>query len=512
MFMACAVVGHLLMHGFWYLEFLQPSAYLTITYMCTPELVGYKHTAAVIGTLAATALGTTDMDPVTLHRLFAHTAGILLTFAMMERTTVEYKRVCAALHKACEAEARFISVCSHELRTPLNAILSYSAFLAEDMVSDEDCKTPRRQEDLRGLQAAAESLHQIVENVLAFSTNPSQLRLESLNHLNPAVDNIFTLARQRRSPTDTEPPDFCFDWTNPSDTEELFLPMDRFRLVVLNLVMNARKFTPAKSRVTVACSVIQDPIKSTRYIETSVTDEGPGVSVRDARRVFTPFVRLANSTGVEGVGLGLSICQASVERSGGTIRIDDAYKGGARFVFTLPLVDAGGREAAANGVPDTKSVSLASVDGDHDGDGATSPRPSSSPSSSTSTTSPLRCLVVDDVPVNRKLLRRHLERCGVPVVVEEADGPVDVLTHPTITSFHLIFLDIYMPVMSGVELVSILRSRHPTDLGSVVATSASKFDTSELHKAGFDTCVPKPIQRSCLEQLLTQVAGDSKLD
>jgi len=426
---------------------------------------------------------------------------------------------CAALHKACEAEARFISVCSHELRTPLNAILSYSAFLAEDMEqpTDKDGRhsttspSRRHSDDLLCLQAAAQSLHQIVENVLAFSTNPSQVRLEGLHTLRPVVDNIFAMARHQgaqRGDDACSCPDFVLDWTNPPGGTGLFLPMDRFRLVVLNLVMNARKFSAAGSRITVACSVVHDSARGANFLETSVSDEGPGVAETDARRVFTPFVRLANSTGVEGVGLGLSICQASVERSGGEIHLDDTYKDGARFVFTLPLADTAGRESTGSLASAVHVNALSGASGAHRV-AASLPLSLAGPSTpqpgATQRAGPLRCLIVDDVAVNRRLLRRHLERSSIPVVVEEVDGPIDVLTNPSITSYHLILLDVYMPIMSGMEVASIFRSRHGEALGYIVASSASKFDMVDLRKSGFDTCIPKPIDRSRLQQVLEEV-------
>jgi signal transduction histidine kinase/CheY-like chemotaxis protein len=498
----------ILLNSFAFLEFVPPSGVVLVSFLCNPETTG-PSLIAIITFFLVLLLANDEVTGENLHRLFVHVTMMSITYFTLNRLRTAYEAACAELHRACEAEARFIAVCSHELRTPLNAILSYCSFLddgdASDTDEDEADVAARRVADTASLRSAAESLHQIVENVLAFSSSTSQVRLQPLSAMAEALAGLRSMMRARSNVHQTP---ITIKWTLDPELSQHRIALDRFRLVLLNLMTNAIKFSPEGSEVTVSCVVRWADTASgdgeasggarCRVLETSVTDKGPGLTVPESARVFVPFVRLSNSTGVEGVGLGLSICQASVERCGGTIVVDSSYRGGARFIFTLPLSEPSGDDDSV--AVDAGSSIVLPATPQQPTLAPAAPKPA--PVSVRAPSKHRRILIVDDVAVNRKLLARHLTRVEPTLELVEADGGVAVLDRSDLPDFDFIFVDLFMPTISGIELVHILRLRHPGVLGSIIASSASRVAWSILEQAGFDGCIPKPVPRDALADLL----------
>ncbi|HSO38690.1 MAG TPA: ATP-binding protein, partial [Labilithrix sp.] len=108
--------------------------------------------------------------------------------------------------------------------------------------------------------------------------------------------------------------------------------------VLINLLENATKYSPAGSAIEVAAR------GEGGMVEIDVSDRGPGIPQADAERVFEKFYRVHEGEG-GGVGLGLAICRGIVEAHGGTIRVLQRPGGGATFRFTLPAAPAGVEDA-----------------------------------------------------------------------------------------------------------------------------------------------------------------------
>jgi signal transduction histidine kinase len=117
--------------------------------------------------------------------------------------------------------------------------------------------------------------------------------------------------------------------------EARFDPL-RLEQVLSNLVGNAVKFTPAGGSIEITARAIITPDAEwvRRWVEISVSDDGPGIAAQDRQRVFDPYVQLGQ--GNRGLGLGLAICRRLVEAHGGEIALAERLGGGCRFSFTLP--------------------------------------------------------------------------------------------------------------------------------------------------------------------------------
>lgn len=240
----------------------------------------------------------------------------------LERQGEELRYAKERAEEADKLKSSFLANMSHEIRTPLNAIVGFSDILANaEEGSDEE-----RTQYSTIIQDNSQLLLHLINDILEIS------RLESgktkfvfadcdviqMSHI------VLSTVEQARH-TDAK---YLFE----STVDSLILNTDEQRLkqVLINLLTNASKFTPAG----LICLSIQ--IKEERNeVEFSVTDTGCGIPVEKAEKVFARFEKLNEHA--QGTGLGLSICKMNVERLGGRIWVDTSYKDGARFVFTHPL-------------------------------------------------------------------------------------------------------------------------------------------------------------------------------
>jgi signal transduction histidine kinase len=110
----------------------------------------------------------------------------------------------------------------------------------------------------------------------------------------------------------------------------LLADSERVKQILINLIGNAIKFTPAGGRVNVACRATDSAV------EIEVGDTGLGIPEISLERVFEPFVRLRNSAGESGTGLGLSISRDLARAMNGTLIVRSVYGKGSRFILTLP--------------------------------------------------------------------------------------------------------------------------------------------------------------------------------
>jgi signal transduction histidine kinase len=219
---------------------------------------------------------------------------------------------------------QFVSGVSHELRTPLQQILVFSQLLRMDKIEADE-----RQHSLEIVERETRRLIHLVENVLRFSRasrgldvlNVEQVTLEPL--VRDALLTFELLARARNVTVRLEAdPDV-----------RAVADANAVRRVLLNLLDNAVKYGPDGQTVTVAIRAAQ------QHAIILVDDQGTGIPTSERGQVWEPFHRLDREphTAVAGSGMGLSIVRDLVTRMNGTVRIEDAPGGGARFVVELPV-------------------------------------------------------------------------------------------------------------------------------------------------------------------------------
>ncbi|MEW6752930.1 MAG: ATP-binding protein, partial [Candidatus Latescibacterota bacterium] len=373
----------------------------------------------------------------------------------------ELERARVAAEAASRAKSLFLANMSHEIRTPMNAILGYAQIL-------------RRSPDLQLAHAGAmetilqsgDHLLKLINDVLDLSKiEAARMELEEadfdLGELLRTLGSMFALrCREKRLAWRLE----------GAGHEPLPVRGDeaKLRQILANLLGNAVKFTREGE---VALRLERLPEHRYRF---SVRDTGPGLSEADRAHLFEPFDQGTAGQRQGGTGLGLALARRQVALMGGSLEVESAPAQGACFHFTVTLPPA--RSPVARGLePDWFRVRRLAP-GCH-----------------------LRALVADDVEQNRDILRGMLEGLGAQVQAVES-GP-EALAALDAFQPDIVFLDIRMPGMDGVETLSRIRQDSAWGGLKAVAVSASvlEHERRAFLAAGFNAFLDKPlrVERIC---------------
>jgi signal transduction histidine kinase len=228
------------------------------------------------------------------------------------------------LRQSERAKSELITIVSHELRTPLSSILGYTRLLLK---RDTDQGTLRRYVEI--IHDQGERLAGLIEGFLAAEDrNGTGIELE------PDTIDLGELVRREVELIAADSPDH--DLSVTVDQKPLKVHADRERLaqVVINLVTNAVKYSPAGGAIRVEVR------RHGHKVRASVEDEGLGIPAEHQSRVFSKFFRGdAKASGVPGVGLGLALSREIVEAHGGRIEFTSVENKGSTFWFELPAYE-----------------------------------------------------------------------------------------------------------------------------------------------------------------------------
>ena len=232
---------------------------------------------------------------------------------------------------ATRHKSEFLANMSHELRTPLNAIIGFSDVLVERMFGEIN---PKQSEYLGDIRASGQHLLSLINDILDLSkveAGRMELQLARFS-LADALQSVVMMLRERAAErgialrTEIDP-----------EIGQVEADERKVKQIVLNLLTNAVKFTPAGGRID---------LRATRAgggVAVAITDTGVGIAPVDQAQVFEEFAQArTGATGEqEGTGLGLTLSRKFVELHGGTILVSSALGTGSTFTFTLPLARSG---------------------------------------------------------------------------------------------------------------------------------------------------------------------------
>jgi signal transduction histidine kinase len=267
-----------------------------------------------------------------LQSLAGQTALAVQNAQLVSELKQQNEEITAANAKLRELDmlkSRFLSVATHELRTPLSVILGYNSMLAESLharLGEEERKT------LSESVAACKRLIRLVNSMLDLNQiQAGKMKMNFVRQdLRQVVSGVVTLlqpeARRRNIRLGLE---------LPARLPRLVLDAERIQQVLINLLGNALKFTPAGGRISVA---VRQRDSST--IEVAVSDTGIGIAPQDQERIFDEFAQINRQVERrqrEGSGLGLAIAKRIVEAHHGAIGVTSAPGEGSTFSFTLPV-------------------------------------------------------------------------------------------------------------------------------------------------------------------------------
>jgi signal transduction histidine kinase/ligand-binding sensor domain-containing protein/DNA-binding response OmpR family regulator len=377
--------------------------------------------------------------------------------------------------RANQAKSIFLANMSHELRTPLNAVLGFS----QVMKSAADT-TLSQIENLNIISRSGEHLLNLINNVLDISKIESgRVELEE-SHV-----DLFQLLREMQSMMSMRAQEKGLAFTleqSPDIPQYILADASKLRQILLNLIGNAVKYTTSGSIVLRAMVADKQDANTTR-VRFEIEDTGPGIRDEDRERIFSPFEQLEDRAPAEaGTGLGLAIGKQYVELMGGTIGVGGEWGKGSIFHFEVPL-----KLVAAD------SIATEPHRGRVIGLAEGQPKQ--------------RLLIAEDQPENRLLLNKLLTPFGFDLR-EAVNGQeaVDQFTqwHP-----HLIFMDIRMPVMSGLEATRRVKATEEGAQTKIVALTAHALEGErrEILAAGCDDFIRKPYTQVELLDALTRHLG-----
>jgi PAS domain S-box-containing protein len=406
------------------------------------------------------------------HRQAQLMTGTVIDITKLKRTEADLEEAKARAEAANQAKSAFLANMSHELRTPLNAVLGFSRLLKRD-----PDVTPRQQETLDIIARSGEHLLNLINNVLDIAKIESgRVALEEsdvdLPRLLSEIQSLMGVGAVEKGLR------FALE-RDPDLPRFVALDAGKLRQVLLNLVGNAIKYTNSGG-VKLRARLIRQDDDERAWVRFEVEDTGPGISQEDCQRIFFPFVQLGGQAPAEaGTGLGLAICKQYVEIMGGQIGVTSKPGRGSVFNFTIPV-------SVLPSVAEPEQPKLGRILGLAEG------QPS------------YRLLIVEDQPENRLLLRRLLDPLGFELR-EAANGQEAVALfeqwHPD-----LIWMDIRMPVMDGLEAVRRIRATQAGADTKIIALTAHALDeeSKPILAAGCDDLVRKPFREQELFDALVR--------
>ena len=431
-------------------------------------------------------------DVVQMLLLFFSLVIIFNLYLIQRRRQEELEMSQTKVEARDRAKSAFLSSISHDIRTPMNAIVGYIELARR---AGDDISKVR--EYMGKLEASSHHLLALINDVLEMSRIESgRMELEPVPlDLRAVLDEAMDVFSAQMTEKSIE---FMVD---SSALVHRFVMCDRSRLnrILLNLIGNAWKFTPAGGRVTVTMS---EALEGGLY-ELRVKDTGIGMSEDFVKRVFDPFERERTSVlnGVEGTGLGMPITKGIVTLMGGTIDVATTQGAGTEFVVRLPLAPA-----------DEAKCRVAV------GTGAAANSPVPPIATAARRQSPIRILLAEDNDVNREIAYTILTQAGY-IVDQATDGQIAVekFSCEAPNFYDAIIMDVHMPIMDGFTATKTIRAMELPHRPHVpiIALSANAFETDvkAALAAGMDAHIAKPIRipllLKTLEDLVAKRAAET---
>ena len=274
-----------------------------------PQSLWQKHKAAIMWVALA---------------LLLSVGGII--FYILHKSMDTMRKARAMAENANQMKTVFIQNMSHEVRTPLNAITGFSQLLC---TPDGYLTGEEKAEYLSNVKNNAQMLIMMMNDMRGIA------EMESGRYIvNKAPTNLNEMARLAIMAVESRIPKGVSLIPRPGLAESARYITDGLRIqqILINFLTNACKHTE-KGSITIGSSLQENPGMITFY----VADTGSGVPVEMAESIFERFVKLDEFK--QGTGLGLPICRMMAQSLGGSVWLDTAYTGGARFVFTIPKVE-----------------------------------------------------------------------------------------------------------------------------------------------------------------------------
>lgn len=278
-----------------------------------------------IGAYWAASHEATEREMALLQAV-ADAAAIAIDNERLRRSDRESRMRAEAI---AQQQQWLLETVSHDLRAPLSAVIMCSALIVKDANGDPRNQKFRRQAEV--IQRNADRMERLIRSMLDLATiegNGLQLRLQRVRtaEILEELRELEPLAVEKRQLLD-----ILTD--GPHAELDVLCDRDRIMQVLFNLVSNAIKFTPDGGTIRVLAD------RKPQLVEFVVEDDGPGIDAAMLPRLFDRFSRGDRTRSHDGVGLGLAIANGIVTAHETRLHVENRPERGARFRFTLPVVD-----------------------------------------------------------------------------------------------------------------------------------------------------------------------------
>ncbi len=431
------------------------------------------------------ALYQTFVDPHTLLIYFgAMLMALMMVFTLetpdyqrLQRVMEELERAKKEADTASVAKSNFLTNMSHEIRTPINGVLGMNSMILKE------CNDPRILEYSRNIESSGRGLLALVNDVLDISKiEAGQMEITNSNYsFVKVLGDVYNMVKVRAQEKNLQL-NISMD---PEIPEELFGDEAHVRQILSNLVSNAVKYTNEGSVDILVAQEVLDA-KKIRLICT-VKDTGIGIFKEDLKRIFDAFEKAEGpmNRGVEGTGMGLRLAKELANRMNGDIYVDSEYGKGSTF-----------RVAIDQGIASSAPC----------GDFWEHYRSEAITRSGSFTAPEARVLVVDDIPMNLKVVTGLLK--DTQIKVDTATSGKVAVELARSTYYDVIFLDHLMPEMDGIETLQKMRSFKNflnEDTPVVALTANAIAGAREMYlSAGFAEYVSKPIRETDLCRVIVK--------
>ncbi|MCF0202827.1 MAG: response regulator [Bacteroidaceae bacterium] len=374
----------------------------------------------------------------------------------------------AMAEHANKAKSVFLNNMSHDIRTPMNAIIGYTALATSHVTETEKVK-----DYLHKIHTSSNHLLSLINDVLDMSRIESG-RVEIDAKENSLSEMLHDLRNIIQADVKKKQLSLFLDTVDVKD-ENVWCDRLRVNQVLLNVLSNAIKFTPAHGSIALKVTELACDKPGFATYEFRVKDSGIGMSREFLKDIFVPFTRERTSTvsGIQGTGLGMAIVKNIIDMMGGAITVESEQGKGTEFIITLTF-----KKADENGARDYKILELQST----------------------------HALVVDDNYDTCESVCRMLSEIGMRPEWT-MNGHDAVLRSQYAKNFNDPFgvyvIDLMIPDMNGIEVVRRIRKDIGPDTPIIILSS---YDFSEMEEeakeAGVTAFISKPMFMSELVALL----------
>ena len=382
----------------------------------------------------------------------------------------------AAAETANRAKSTFLSNMSHDIRTPMNAIIGFTT-LAISNIDDKD----RVKDYLAKALTSSNHLLSLINDVLDMSRIESgKIHLEEVEvNLSDVLHDLKTIVSGQIYAKQLE---LYMDVMDVTD-EDVYCDKTRLNQILLNILSNAIKFTPAGGTVSVRVRQLAGKVHGCGQYEFRVKDNGIGMSPEFAQKIFDPFERERTSTvsQIQGTGLGMAITKNIVDMMGGAISVQTAQGKGTEFIICLPM------RTQAEHRPVEKITELEG----------------------------LKALVVDDDFNTCDSVTRMLVKVGMRAEWTLSGKEAVLRARQAIEMgdvYHAYIIDWRLPDMNGIEVTRQIRSLN--DNTPIIILTAYDWSDIEVEAkaAGVTAFCSKPMFMSDLRETLMSAIGQKQTD